>query len=1032
MVTNQANETESSALAAVILINMDGIKPTPVQKWKVKALSEKIKNSDYQVPFVIVTETHLKPKHLAAEIHIDKYNLVRADRTTDKIKGGVAIYYNNNLVADEIATYSDDYCQAVILYIKTLNLVIAGVYRPPYSEVTSFRTCINQIDSFIQKYPNSEFQMYGDLNVKFVDWETMSLKPGHGQTISEQTCADILLNFMLNNLLSQHVSENTRKDQSILDLVITNNPESIHSVIVEKTNLSDHDMVTTRIMNDKLITHDNDPKYTPVNQFDRLNWTKAKWVEIRKELSDTSWKNLLENKDVDEMCAIINERVSDIANKYCPIHKATSIKCNIPRERRSLIRTRKHINANINFIKYVKPANTIQQIESRDNKILKLEKQKREIEDKIKYSIETEEMRKEAEILEKIKLNPKAFYSYAQRKRKVKCKIGPLIDQNGNLQSDCKTMADILQNQYIKMFSKPNVEKTISDSANPEPTNSDTTKTEPHDTNSSDRTNTLEDIQFSETDIIKAIDSMPNYSAPGPDKFPSIVLKHCKHELSTPLYILWRHSLDQGQVPKSLKEQSIVPIYKKDSKAKPENYRPVSLTSHILKLFERVIREKLVEFIEKENKLSNNQYGFRPRRSTITQLLVHIDRIICILERNKNADVMYLDFSKAFDKVCHETLMKKLKSYNIGGKLLKWLESFLSERYQRVIVQGISSEAEKVRSGVPQGTVLGPILFILYINNITEVIRNASIMIFADDSKLIKEIENEEDRINLIKDLQAVITWAEENKMELNEKKFMLLQHGNKADIKNPYQINENFTLEKSEYAKDLGVLVDMDLKWRQQIATATISATQLAGWVMRVFRSRTKEVILILYKSLVRPKLEYGCVVWHPLLITDIAKLESVQRTMTSRIQEMQRYNYWERLEKLGLFSMQRRRERYISIMMFKFYRGILPNTLELQFYGSYRYGPKCRRKPLISRNHKINTIRCSSFSDIGASLFNALPKSVKAATTVASFKSRLDNLIKTLPDQPPVPGYMRRNDNSLVDWLVEGNCSSWRNTRS
>ena len=924
---------------------MNGMKPTIAQKWKVKALSEKIKNSDYPIPFVIVTESHLKPKHLAAEVHIEQYNVVRADRTTDKKNGGVAVYYNNSLVSNEISTYSDDYCQAVILYVKTLNLVIAGVYRPPNSkdtEVASFRACIDKIDSFIKKYPNSEFQMYGDLNFKYVDWETMTLKAGHGQKISEQICADILLNFMQKNLLSQHVSENTRKNKSILELVITNSPEIIHNVIVETTNLSDHDMITTRIINEKLTMQEKDPEYTPVNQFDRLNWNKAKWEEIRKDLSDINWQLTLENKDVDEICETINNKVSDIANKYCPTHKATSSKSFVPRERRSLIRTRKHINANINLLKYVKPAETKQQIESRDNKIIKLEKQKSEIEDKIKYSIETEDMRKEAEILEKIKLNPKAFYSYAQRKRKVKCKVGPLIDQNGNLQSDHKTMADILQKQYTKMFS--------------EPTNPTEIDNEDANTNSDNATK-LEDIEFSETDIIKAIDSMPNYSAPGPDKFPSIVLKQCKYELATPLRILWRQSLDEGQVPKSLKKQSIVPIYKKDSKAKPENYRPVSLTSHILKLFERVIREKLVEFIENENKLSNNQYGFRPRRSTISQLLAHIDRIICILERNKNADVMYLDFSKAFDKVCHVKLIQKLKSYNIGGQLLKWLENFLSERYQQVIVQGISSESGKVISGVPQGTVHGPILFILYINDITEVIRNASVMIFADDSKLIKDIENEDDRTKLIEDLKAVIAWAEENKMELNDTKFMLLQHGNKEDIKIPYQISENVTLEKSDFAKDLGILVDVDLKWRQQIATATTSATQLAGWALRVFRSRTKEVILTLFKALIRPKLEYGCVVWHPHLISDIAELESVQRTLTSRIEHMENYNYWERLEKLDLFSMQRRRERYICIMMFKIYRDILPNNINLSFYESSRYGPKCKLKTLISRNSKINT---------------------------------------------------------------------------
>ena len=247
---------------------------------------------------------------------------------------------------------------------------------------------------------------------------------------------------------------------------------------------------------------EHEPEYTPATEFDKLNWTKAKWAEIRSELSETPWNLILENKSVDEMCSLINTKVTDIVNKHCPIHKLASKKASfVPVERRSLIRTRKHINANINFLKYCKPAETEQEIKTKDNKIKKLEEQKADIEAKIKYSIETEEMRKEAEILEKIKANPKAFYSYAQRKRKIKCKVGPLIDQNGNLQSDYKTMADILQKQYIKMFSETGDEQI----------NPGTSETESEDTTpNSEDTNKLEDIQFTEADIIKAIDSMPN------------------------------------------------------------------------------------------------------------------------------------------------------------------------------------------------------------------------------------------------------------------------------------------------------------------------------------------------------------------------------------------------------------------------------------------------------------------------------------------------------------------------------------------
>ena len=744
----------------------------------------------------------------------------------------------------------------------------------------------------------------------------------------------------------------------------------------------------------------------------KLNWTKAKWDNIRADLSEVKWEEILGDKDVDEMCTLLNDTVASIATKYCPQHKTNNTKTNIPRERRSLIRTRRHIISKINFLKYLKPVHNDIETSDRNQKISKLNSKQLETEEKIKQSIKEEVRRKEEDAIQKIKLNSRAFYSYANRQRKVKTKIGPLIDPNGNLQSDPKVMADILQQQYVKAFSEP------SNEGENQPNIEQETEGKP----------SLEDMHFSESDIIKAIESMPSNSAPGPDKFPSIILKQCKNELAKPLYKLWRKSLDSSKVPSIHKEQSIVPIYKKDSKAEPANYRPVSLTSHILKLFERVLRSKIVTFIEENGLLSNEQYGFRPGRSCITQLLVHIDKIIEILENNQNADVLYLDFSKAFDKVCHTTLINKLENFGIKGKILNWLKSFLDERYQKVIVGGKASEPKKVQSGVPQGTVLGPILFILYINNLPEVLKYCAIKIFADDSKLIKSIENEQDRKMLIEDLNAVIKWADANKMELNETKFMLLQHGKNEEMKIPYKVNEDLTLESSEYAKDLGVLVDAELKWNQHIATATASARQLAGWVLRVFENRTKEVMLILHKTLIRPKLEYGCIVFNPHQISAIAKLEEVQRTITFKIENMNNMNYWERLEALGLYSMQRRRERYICIQMFKIYSGLVHNNLDLLFYNTPRHGPKCRRKKLTARSAAVNTIRCNSFSDVGATLFNVLPKHMKEAKTLQSFKGNLDKMLRSIPDRPPIPGYARQNNNSIRDWLCHESTSAWR----
>ena len=284
--TTKVNNEESVPikLPEVWSLNINGMKPTHAQKWKVTALSEMIKAEECNIPFIIITETHFKPDHNAAEINIDGYNVHRADRTPRK-NAGVAIYYKDNLVTNDSLTYSDDYCQAVTLYIQSLNLIVAGVYRPPNAtdnQVNSFRSLISKLNDFIQKYPTADVQVQGDFNMKFIQWQSLSLKPGHGQRLSEQHCAETLVNFMQENFLSQLVTENTRNDSSLLDLVITNNAEMVHSIEVEKTRLSDHDMLRTKLTSEKFVHINMNESYIPEHPFDKLNLHKAKWEPIKK------------------------------------------------------------------------------------------------------------------------------------------------------------------------------------------------------------------------------------------------------------------------------------------------------------------------------------------------------------------------------------------------------------------------------------------------------------------------------------------------------------------------------------------------------------------------------------------------------------------------------------------------------------------------------------------------------------------------------------------------------------------------------
>jgi len=222
----------------------------------------------------------------------------------------------------------------------------------------------------------------------------------------------------------------------------------------------------------------------------------------------------------------------------------------------------------------------------------------------------------------------------------------------------------------------------------------------------------------------------------------------------------------------------IAPLHKKGSHAVPANYRPVSLTSHVIKIFERVMRKRLVEHFETNFLLCKDQHGFRAGLSCLTQLLAHFDDILENLMKNSDLDIIYLYYAKAFDKVDHALLIKKLERYGVHPKLVSRIESLLSERMQQVVVDGHMSLLALIISGVPQSTVLGPILFLVFIiNDINHSITKSTIRCFADDSRVSKEIKGEDDVTKLQHDLDKVMQWSLNNNMTLHEDRFEYMCH---------------------------------------------------------------------------------------------------------------------------------------------------------------------------------------------------------------------------------------------------------------
>ena len=321
----------------------------------------------------------------------------------------------------------------------------------------------------------------------------------------------------------------------------------------------------------------------------------------------------------------------------------------------------------------------------------------------------------------------------------------------------------------------------------------------------------IENSYFDYTDVTLAIEDIPSGASPGPDGVPPCILKRAKVNISRMLVVVFKSSMESGEIPEVLKLAFVTPVHKGGSRAQPVQYRPISLTSHVIKVLERVLRKSLVGFLEWQGKMDPNQHGSRSQRSCLSQLLEHHEEILRMLESGENVDAIYLDFLKAFDKVDIGILIRKAKLLGITGKLGRWVNCFLSGRQQIVIVNGRKSQISDVISGVSQGTVLGPLLFLIYISDISIGVK-ANMKVYVDDTKLKKGVESENSVEELQKDLNTLYKWASDNNMTFNGSKFQLMRYGKNEELKQDtlYFTDEmENVIEQYESLKDLGVYMN-------------------------------------------------------------------------------------------------------------------------------------------------------------------------------------------------------------------------------
>ncbi|KAL5254842.1 hypothetical protein ACHWQZ_G014322 [Mnemiopsis leidyi] len=511
----------------------------------------------------------------------------------------------------------------------------------------------------------------------------------------------------------------------------------------------------------------------------------------------------------------------------------------------------------------------------------------------------------EKKITSDLKHNSKAFYAYLRNKRQVKSSVVSLDRGDGTRTDTSAGAAEVLATAFSSVFAREP----------PGPL--------PKSVNFEENECVIDDMEVRSSDVKKQLLKLNIFKSSGPDGVHPKLLKSLAYDDSfveavTQLFV---KCSETGTLPEVWKSASVVALFKKGTKSDPLNYRPVSLTCILCKVYEKLVREHLLDFLE--GRISKHQHGFVKGKSCLSNLLETFDNILNLLDEGVPVDLLYFDFSKAFDTVPHFRLLSKLEGFGIKGKVLEIIKDFLTERTMRVCVEGQWSEVKHVLSGVPQGSVLGPLLFILYVNDLPDIVKN-KIKLFADDLKLIC---NANDNRSIADDILELEIWESIWGLKFNPSKCKVVHvhFNNNPNVK--YSLN-GVELEVSAQEKDLGVITHSSLLWNEQIKTSVSKANQMICWVVRNLINREKNVMLAIYKALIRPHLEYCVQLWNPVVAHGnwgtVLELESVQRRFTRLIDEVGTLPYSRRLEILNLTTLAERRIRGDLIEAFKATSGL------------------------------------------------------------------------------------------------------------
>ena len=829
----------------------------------------------------IIILTEIKPKNGKIPdcklLEIDGYTLHMSNIEAPDTRG-VCIYVDNKFKSVEVKgkhNYNDAVWVSIYGDNQQHKVLVGGVYRSgtpstaiKYDEnLNEMMTTMSNLPHYMQTY------CFGDFNYNTIKWSPQPIPPNDKAADSPEFK---FTECIRDTYMYQHITEPTRYREgnrpTLDDLVFSSEQNSITRITHQSClGKSDHEAITCEILTEPMTASNTKTSYA----YDRGNYNQM------RNILNIDWESRLEGLSTQEAMDSFENLYNQAVDQCVP--KKQYFRSKKPKplwmNKHAMRKCRKKHSSWIRYLNTKSGEDYRNYIRERNAANKEVRRLRRGF---------------EMNIAKDCKKNSKGVWNYIKKQRKSGSSMPDLKRKDGTFTSNDEEAAETLNEQYFDTFTKE-------DTTNIPDIESKPLQTDP-----------LSTFNVTRDRVLKVIRNLKVNKSPGIDKIHPRVLKEMDETISYPVTIIYKKSIEESKLPRQWKDAEITPIYKKEAKNLPQNYRPVSLTSVICKILEKLVVEDIINHV-KTNLLScKEQHGFTAKKNTTTNLLEALNIITEAEMHGLPVDVLFLDYQKAFDTVPHRRLIQQVESFGITDKALKWIIEFLSDRRQRVRVNNNISSWKPVLSGIPQGSILGPILFILFVNDIPELIKSI-ILMYADDTKLISAILSDSPTNSLASDLKLLEEWSEKFQMKFHPNKCHVMHFGSKNPM-HDYTMrkdNELHTLEKVSSEKDLGITIDNKLKFSEHINAKINKANQIVGCIKYSFKYLNKDIFKLLYKSMIRPHLEYGSVIWSPHLKKHMDAIERVQRRATKLVSEIKHLSYNDRLRALDLPTLKFRRDR-------------------------------------------------------------------------------------------------------------------------